>query len=95
MVIFILLPHLPLIFSDTACMSIQMTFKELFDHLGLYIRDPDQRWKHVMRVKCDLEDCSGYGGSGKDQAYFAGEMLMRCTAGAVVQVQKLVKNMFP
>ena len=59
-------------FLDTACMSVQMTFKELFDHLGIYIRDPDQRWKHVMRVKCDLEDCSGYGGSGKDQAYFAG-----------------------
>ncbi|XP_028413347.1 uncharacterized protein KIAA0895-like [Dendronephthya gigantea] len=56
----------------TACMSIQMSFKELFDHLVLYIRDPDQRWKHVLRVKRDLEDCSGYGGSGKDQVYFTG-----------------------
>ena len=50
-----------------------MSFKELFDHLALYIRDPDQRWKHVLRVKRDLKDCSGYGGSGKDQAYFAGK----------------------
>ena len=52
-----------------------MTFKELFDHLALYIRDCDQRWKHVMRVKRDLEDCSGYGGSGRDQTYFAGKAL--------------------
>jgi hypothetical protein len=53
-----------------------MTFKELFDHLEIYIRDPDQRWKHVMRVKRDLEDCSGYGGSGRDQVYFAGKTLI-------------------
>lgn len=65
-----------MLFSDTACMSIKMTFKELFDHLEIYIRDPDQRWKHVMRVKRDLEDCSGYGGSGRDQVYFAGKTLI-------------------
>ena len=52
-------------------MLIQMSFNELFDHLALYIRDPDQRWKHVVRVKCDLEDFSMYGGRGQDQVYFS------------------------
>ena len=61
---------------DTACMAIKMTFKELFDHLKTYIRDPDQRWKHVMRAKRDLDDYSGFGGTGKDQSYFTGKVCM-------------------
>ena len=60
-------------------MAIKMTFKELFDHLKTYIRDPDQRWKHVMRAKRDLDDYSGFGGTGKDQSYFTGKVCMHAT----------------
>ena len=59
--------------SDTACMSTEMTFKELFEHLEMYLYDKDQRWKYVMRVKRSLADCSELGGCGFDQCYFEGE----------------------
>ncbi|XP_074656244.1 microtubule-associated tyrosine carboxypeptidase 1-like [Tubulanus polymorphus] len=56
----------------TACMSTKMKFRELFDHLQQYVIDPEQRWKHVMRVKRGLEDPDEMGGYGKDQCYFEG-----------------------
>ena len=58
--------------TDTACMSTEMSFKELFDHLAMYIYDPEQRWKQVVRAKRCLTDCSEVGGCGYDQCYFEG-----------------------
>lgn len=58
--------------SDTACMSTEMSFKELFEHLAMYIYDPEQRWKQVVRAKRCLPDCSEVGGCGYDQCYFEG-----------------------
>ncbi|XP_013396550.1 uncharacterized protein KIAA0895-like [Lingula anatina] len=56
----------------TACMSVEMTFCELFEHLEGYIINPEMRWKHVMRVKRGLENPNALGGYGKDQCYFEG-----------------------
>ncbi|XP_076466777.1 microtubule-associated tyrosine carboxypeptidase 1-like isoform X2 [Babylonia areolata] len=56
----------------TACKSTEMTFKQLFDHLGQFLDNPEQRWKHVMRVKRGLVDPNDLGGYGKDQCYFEG-----------------------
>lgn len=56
----------------TACKSTEMTFRQLFDHLGQFICNPEQRWKHVMRVKRGLVDPNDLGGYGKDQCYFEG-----------------------
>ena len=53
-------------------MSTEMSFKELFEHLAMYIYDPEQRWKQVVRAKRCLSDCSGIGGCGHDQCYFEG-----------------------
>ena len=53
-------------------MSTEMSFKELFDHLAMYIYDPEQRWKQVVRAKRCLTDCSEVGGCGYDQCYFEG-----------------------
>lgn len=58
--------------ADTACKSTEMTFKQLFDHLGKFLYNPEQRWKHVMRVKRGLIDPNDLGGYGKDQCYFEG-----------------------
>ena len=58
--------------TDTACMSTEMSFKELFEHLAMYIYDPEQRWKQVVRAKRCLTDCSEVGGCGYDQCYFEG-----------------------
>ena len=63
---------LDLYLPDTACMSTEMSFKELFDHLAIYIYDPEQRWKQVVRAKRCLSDCSEVGGCGYDQCYFEG-----------------------
>ena len=57
---------------DTACMSTEMSFKELFEHLAIYICDPEQRWKQVVRAKRCLPDCGQVGGCGYDQCYFEG-----------------------
>ena len=54
-------------------MAKDMTFAELYDHLSLYIDDPEQRWKYVMRVKRTMTDCNGCGGNGNDQCYFTGK----------------------
>ena len=53
-------------------MATEMYFKELFDHLAMYIYDPEQRWKQVVRAKRCLSDCSDIGGCGYDQCYFEG-----------------------
>ena len=63
----------PLYLTDTACMSTEMSFKELFEHLAMYIYDPEQRWKQVVRAKRCLSDCSEVGGCGYDQCYFEGK----------------------
>ncbi|KAK7107849.1 microtubule-associated tyrosine carboxypeptidase 1-like isoform X1 [Littorina saxatilis] len=56
----------------TSCKSTEMNFKQLFDHLGQFLHNPEQRWKHVMRVKRGLIDSNDLGGYGKDQCYFEG-----------------------
>lgn len=56
----------------TACKAAEMTFKQLFDHIGRYISNPDSRWKAVMRVKRGLTDPNDLGGFGNDQCYFEG-----------------------
>ena len=56
-------------------MASEMTFRELFDHLAVYMADKEQRWKHVMRVKRGLRDPSQQGGYGNDQCYFEGKLL--------------------
>ena len=60
--------HIP----DTACMSVDMTFKELFDHLATYVKDHNQRWRHVVRVKRCLQNPNDKGGYGNDQIYLEG-----------------------
>ena len=61
--------------TDVACKATEMSFQELFDHLHLYIRDCNLRWKYVMRVKRGLQDANDVGGYGKDQCYFKGQFL--------------------
>ncbi|RUS72668.1 hypothetical protein EGW08_019564 [Elysia chlorotica] len=56
----------------TACKAAEMSFKELFDHLGRYTSNIDFRWKQVMRVKRGLADPRDLGGFGNDQCYFEG-----------------------
>ncbi|XP_064629107.1 microtubule-associated tyrosine carboxypeptidase-like isoform X2 [Lineus longissimus] len=56
----------------TACMSVNMTFRQLFEHLETYVSDPEHRWKLVMRVKRGLADSNNMGGFGLDQCYFEG-----------------------
>lgn len=69
---FLVAPLFRHIVSDTACMSTEMSFKELFEHLAMYIYDPEQRWKQVVRAKRCLSNCSDIGGCGYDQCYFEG-----------------------
>ncbi|BFZ25265.1 hypothetical protein BsWGS_28304 [Bradybaena similaris] len=56
----------------TACKSAEMTFKQLFDHVGRYTSNINYRWKQVMRVKRGLKDPNDLGGFGNDQCYFEG-----------------------
>jgi len=67
---------LPALLYYTACMSTEMSFKELFEHLAMYIYDPEQRWKQVVRAKRCLSDCSEVGGCGYDQCYFEGAVMI-------------------
>ena len=53
-------------------MSESMTFRELFDHMEIYVPNKDQRFKHVMRTKRALEHPVEKGGIGNDQCYFQG-----------------------
>lgn len=61
----------PAMLYYTACMSMEMNFKDLFDHLSYYVADPEIRWKWIVRVKRGRAP-SQLGGSGKDQCYFRG-----------------------
>ncbi|XP_077977833.1 microtubule-associated tyrosine carboxypeptidase 1-like [Glandiceps talaboti] len=63
---------MPALVYYTSCKATEMTFEELYDHLQHYVQNPEQRWKHVMRVKRGLENPNDLGGYGKDQCYFAG-----------------------
>lgn len=60
------------LFLDAACKSAEMTFKQLFDHLTLFVKSPDHRWRLCMRIKRGLIDPNDLGGYGKDQCYFEG-----------------------
>nr|XP_022295465.1 uncharacterized protein KIAA0895-like isoform X3 [Crassostrea virginica] len=55
-----------------ACKAAEMTFKQLFDHLTLFVKSPDHRWRLCMRIKRGLIDPNDLGGYGKDQCYFEG-----------------------
>ncbi len=61
-----------LLFADASCMAEKMGFQELFNHLGQYVKDREQRWKVVMRIKRGLENPDALGGYGNDQVYFEG-----------------------
>ncbi|XP_067676576.1 uncharacterized protein [Haliotis asinina] len=74
---------LPALVYYTACKSAEMTFKQLFDHLGRYISNREQRWKHVMRVKRGLLDPNDLGGYGKDQCYFEGAVRILRSVDAI------------
>ena len=65
--------YLPL--SDIACKATEMTFKQLFEHLSLYVANPEWRWRHCVRVKRGLLNPNDIGGYGKDQCYFEGNLL--------------------
>ncbi len=65
-----------MLFADTSCKAAEMTFTELFQHLAHYVANPEQRWKHVSRVKKCLRDPDDLGGSGKEQVYFEGRSSM-------------------
>jgi len=52
-----------------------MTFKQLFEHLSLYVANPEWRWRHCVRVKRGLLNPNDIGGYGKDQCYFEGKLL--------------------
>lgn len=72
-ILFVLLFNILLFFfTDIACMSMEMNFKELFDHLSFYVADPEIRWKWVIRVKRGRPPAQ-LGGNGKDQCYFRGD----------------------
>ena len=49
-----------------------MTFKQLFEHLKIYVENPEWRWRHCVRVKRGLLNPNDIGGYGKDQCYFEG-----------------------
>ncbi|CAL8075791.1 unnamed protein product [Calicophoron daubneyi] len=55
-----------------SCMAEYLPFKDLFEHLGKYVADEEQRWKHCMRIKRCVPSQDQCGGYGKDQRYFEG-----------------------
>ncbi|VDI15440.1 Hypothetical predicted protein [Mytilus galloprovincialis] len=63
---------LPALQYYTACKAAEMTFKQLYDHLTIYVKSPEHRWRLCMRVKRGLLDPNDLGGYGKDQCYFEG-----------------------
>ncbi|VDI15443.1 uncharacterized protein [Mytilus edulis] len=62
----------PSLLYYTACKAAEMTFKQLYDHLTIYVKSPEHRWRLCMRVKRGLLDPNDLGGYGKDQCYFEG-----------------------
>ena len=67
-------------FSDTSCKAAEMSFKQLYDHIGQFMINPDRRWKFCTRVKRGLVDPNDIGGYGKDQCYFEGTL---CTSNCL------------
>ena len=57
---------------DIACKASEMTFKQLFEHLKIYVDNPEWRWRHCVRVKRGMLNPNDIGGYGKDQCYFEG-----------------------
>lgn len=53
-------------------MAHKMNFQQLFQHMETYIASPEERWKHVTRVKRGISDPFEVGCYSRDQAYFEG-----------------------
>ncbi|CAH2301541.1 Hypothetical predicted protein [Pelobates cultripes] len=49
-----------------------MSFSELFEHLKIFVRDPEARWYYCVRAKRGLTDTSQPGCCNKDQVYLEG-----------------------
>ncbi|KAH3729396.1 hypothetical protein DPMN_055364 [Dreissena polymorpha] len=62
----------PALLYYIACKATEMTFKQLFEHLTIYVQNPEWRWRHCVRVKRGLINPNDIGGYGKDQCYFEG-----------------------
>ncbi|XP_052808809.1 microtubule-associated tyrosine carboxypeptidase-like isoform X2 [Mya arenaria] len=62
----------PALLYYIACKATEMTFKQLFEHLSIYVANPEWRWRHCVRVKRGLLNPNDIGGYGKDQCYFEG-----------------------
>lgn len=63
---------IPALLYYGSCMAEYLPFKDLFEHLGKYVFNEEQRWKHCMRIKRCLPSQDRCGGFGKDQRYFEG-----------------------
>ena len=53
-------------------MAHKMNFQQLFQHMETYISSPEERWKHVTRVKRGISDPLEVGCYSRDQSYFEG-----------------------
>jgi hypothetical protein len=53
-------------------MAYRMTFEQLYKHMETYISSPDDRWKHVTRVKRGISNPNEIGCYSRDQSYFEG-----------------------
>lgn len=53
-------------------MAYRMTFEQLYNHMEKYISSPDDRWKHVTRVKRGISNPNEIGCYSRDQSYFEG-----------------------
>lgn len=49
-----------------------MTFEQLYNHMETYVKDPNERWKLVTRVKRGISDPNAIGSYARDQSYFEG-----------------------
>lgn len=49
-----------------------MTFEQLYNHMEKYVKDPNERWKLVTRVKRGISDPNAIGSYARDQSYFEG-----------------------
>ncbi|XP_063281888.1 putative tyrosine carboxypeptidase MATCAP2 [Pelobates fuscus] len=49
-----------------------MSFSELFEHLKIFVKDPDARWYYCVRAKRGQTDTSQPGCCNKDQVYLEG-----------------------
>ena len=49
-----------------------MTFEQLYNHMETYVKDENERWKLVTRVKRGISDPNTVGSYARDQAYFEG-----------------------